>query len=181
MIPSHFHLQYSRLEIEEQVARLGRQVVPWVKQTREESHTDILTIPVLRGGIFFFADLVRQIDGSVEIAPIRTWAYEAEQNQVEPRDVRVNLEGVAALGRKVLLVDDICDSGSTLQKLSTVFLEAGAAEVRSAVLIKRALKEQQFEPDWVGFEFDGDEWFVGYGMDDSERWRNLPDIYIIRS
>lgn len=180
MLPSYFKLQYSSQSIEEVVEKLGKGISDWAQQTHQESGQDVIAIPVLRGGIFFFADLVRHIDASVEIAPIRTWAYEIGQNEVQRSEVGVNMDGVVAEGRSVLLVDDICDSGSTLKKLEQVFCERGAAEVRSAVLIKRHLEVEAFQPDWIGFEYKGEEWFVGYGMEDSERWRNLPDIYTIR-
>jgi hypoxanthine phosphoribosyltransferase len=181
MIPNNFHLLYSEQEIAEQTARLGKQISLWAQQTWEESHADLIAVPVLRGGIFFFADLVRKIDASVEITPVRTWAYEVGQNAVQRNEVGMNLEGLAAKGRKVLLIDDICDSGKTLAALADTLLSHGASEVRSAVLIKRMIDDSQYDPAWVGFEYSGPEWFVGYGMEDSERWRNLSDIYIIRS
>jgi hypoxanthine phosphoribosyltransferase len=181
MIPNNFHLLYSKEDIAEQVSRLGKLISQWAQETWEESHTDIIAVPVLRGGIFFFADLVREIETSVEITPVRTWAYEVGQNAVQRDTIGMNLEGLAAKDRKVLLVDDICDSGKTLASLSDTLLSHGATEVRTAALIKRDVESCQFDPNWVGFEYKGPEWFVGYGMEDSERWRNLSDIYIIRS
>jgi hypoxanthine phosphoribosyltransferase len=178
IIPPNFRMLYTTAQIERQVMRLGREISVWADQVWKNSSQDLLTIPVLRGGIFFFADLVRNVGHSVEIAPIRTWAYHNDQN-VKRDEFRANMEGVDAKGRSVLLVDDICDSGRTLKKLSEAFLAAGATEVKSATLIKRLLKEPTFHPEWVGFDYDGPEWFVGYGMEDCDRWRNLADIYII--
>ena len=89
-------------------------------------------------------------------------------------------EKVAVEGRSVLLVDDVCDSGRTSAELTQRFIKLGAREVRSAVLIKRILPHETFNPDWIGFEYNGPEWFVGYGMDDCDRWRNLGSIYIIQ-
>ena len=142
------------------------------------SHTDIIAVPVLRGAIFFFADLVRRIEHSVEIFPARTWAY--VENGIERSKIKVNVEGIPAEGRSILLVDDICDSGRTLQELTRVFKEMGAKEVRSATLIRRQMPQETFQPEYVGFDFKGNEWFVGYGMEDSERWRNLPGAYVIK-
>jgi len=180
MLPTHFDLTYSFDEIEARVSALGAEINFWAENTWKESHTDLLTIPVLRGGIFFFADLVREIPRSVEIAPARTWAYQSSVNNERRADVTVNLEGVPAKGRHILLVDDICDSGRTLATLKDALLRAGALDVRAAVLIRRAIEKPHFMPEWVGFEYSGNEWFVGYGMEDSNRWRNLKDIYIIR-
>lgn len=180
MIPANFKLLYSEQQIAESVARMGADISVWADEVWRRSHTDIITIPVLRGGIFFFADLVRKINHSVEIAPVRTWAYTNTENGVQRPEVKVSLDDVPAQGRSVLLIDDICDSGRTLAVLKQALLDAGALEVRSAVLIKRVLDQKTFEPDWVGFSYTGHEWFVGYGMEDCERWRNLPSSYIIQ-
>lgn len=180
MVPANFQLQYKREEIDAAVHRMGGEITTWAKQVWQESHSDVVAIPVLRGGIFFFADVVRQIDASVEIAPIRTWVYESVENNVQREEARVSLEGVHVRGRSVLLVDDICDSGKTLKLLTKMLYEQGALEVKSAVLVKRILKEETFNPDWIGFSYHGSEWMVGYGMEDCNRWRNLQSIYVIR-
>jgi hypoxanthine phosphoribosyltransferase len=180
MLPANFKLQYKREDIDAAVQRMGKEITDWAEKVWDESHTDLVAIPVLRGGIFFFADVVRHIDSSVEIAPIRTWVYESTENNVQRSEPRVSLEGVHARGRSVLLVDDICDSGKTLKLLTKTFLDAGALEVKSAVLVKRITDEQTFDPNWIGFSYRGPEWMVGYGMEDCNRWRNLPSIYIIQ-
>jgi hypoxanthine phosphoribosyltransferase len=184
MIPAHLKPLFDAPRIEARVKELGGDITVWANKVWEQSHTDVLAIPVLRGGIFFFADLVRQISASVEIAPARTWAY--EQQIAEGKDkpemlssVGVDIGSVPAKGRAVLIVDDICDSGRSLAQLSKALLASGAREVRTAVLVRRELPEQHYSPDWTGFTFPGTEWLVGYGMDDSERWRNLPGVYII--
>lgn len=179
-IPDNFRLIYSQEQIEAAVARLGSEITTWATEVWEDSHTDILTIPILRGGIFFFADLVREIGTSVEIEAARSWAYEAGVNAVQRKEVKLNLDTVPAKGRAILLVDDICDSGNTLAALTKAFNDAGAREVRSAVLIQRKLADAAAEPTWAGFIYEGSEWFVGYGMEDRDRWRNLPSIHIIQ-
>lgn len=179
MIPPHYKLQYSEAAIAREVVRIGSEISFWAQKVYEKTDQDLLVVPVLRGGIFFFADLIRKVRWSVEVAPGRTRAYEQGQNAVQNAQVQINIDGVDVKGRSLLLVDDICDSGRTLKVLSEYLMGEGAIEVRSAVLIKRALKTCQFQPDWTGFEYESDEWFVGYGMEDSNRWSNLPSIYII--
>lgn len=178
-IPEHFSIQYSAEQIAEASCTLGSSIADWGTEVWNSTGKDILAIPILRGGIFFFADLVREIHCSVEVAPARTRAYTITGNE-EADEIELDLREVPAEGRSILLVDDICDSGRTLQTLTKAFQEIGATEVRSAVLIKRMLEQKTFDPEWVGFQFDGDEWFVGYGMEDSNRWSNLPDIYTIQ-
>ncbi len=180
MIPNHFIPQYSESQIQARVAELGHDITTWADEVWNKSHTDIIAVPVLRGAIFFFADLVRRIERSVEIFPARTWAYVTGENGVERNKIKVNVEGIPAEGRSILLVDDICDSGRTLEELTRVFMQIGAKEVRSAALIRRKMEQKTFQPEYVGFDFEGNEWFVGYGMEDSERWRNLPGAYVIK-
>ena len=179
-LPSYFHPLYSAQDISSRVSDLGTEITAWAREVWTSSHTDIITIPVLRGGIFFFADLVRAIDHSVELIPTSTSSYQDGVNNIQKDEVGVDLSAIPARGRSLLLIDDICDSGRTLQVLTDKLREMGAAEVRSAVLVKRKLDRQTFSPEWFGFEFPGDEWLVGYGMDDCNRWRNLPAIYTIR-
>lgn len=179
-IPKNFQLCYSPEEIDKGVKRLGSEISKWAEKVWEDSHTDVVAVPILRGGIFFFADLVRAISCSVEIAPVKAWGYATGENAKLLDKVQVDVGSIPARGRRILLIDDICDSGRTLAKLKEELMTAGALEVRSAVLIKRELEEQTFDPDWIAFSYPGPEWFVGYGMEDSERWRNLAGVYIIK-
>jgi len=179
-IPANFVLEYSPNQIASRVEELSEEIGRWCSRVWSESHTDVLVIPVLRGGIFFFSDLVRRFPCSVEIAPVRTEAYDGDQNGVQRAHISIYSEGLAVKGRVVLIVDDVCDSGRTLEALEKELLEKGAREVRSVVLIRRLLNVPTFVPCWVGFEYSGLEWFVGYGMDDSQRWRNLPGIHVIK-
>ncbi|MDZ4785728.1 MAG: phosphoribosyltransferase family protein [bacterium] len=178
--PKNFQICYSSDDIDGAVNKLGVEISKWTQKVWEDSHTDVIAVPILRGGIFFFADLVRAVQGSVEIAPIKAWSYVEAENAKMLDKVKVDVGGISANGRRVLLVDDICDSGRTLAALKTKLMDAGALEVRSAVLIKRDLGEKTFDPDWIGFSYKGPEWFVGYGMEDSDRWRNLGAVYIIK-
>jgi len=171
---------YSEQEIARRVAELGQEISSWCHGVWRDSHTDVLVIPVLRGGIFFFADLVRQLSTSIEVAPVRTRGYESGKNAVMCDEVSIAVEDLAVKGRVVLVVDDVSDSGRTLEALEATLTKMGAREVRTAVLVRRLLDKPSFVPCWVGFQYSGSEWIVGYGMDDNERWRNLPGVYVIK-
>ncbi len=174
---------FSREQIAQRVKEMGGQVNEWCQRVWKDSHTDVIAIPVLRGGIFMFADLVREIQSSIEIAPARTWAYQADENEVQTAEVKVSLESVPAKGRHILIVDDICDTGRTLLTLYDALKKMGAIDIRSAVLIKRAPPPGTADvitPNYIGFHYPGKEWIVGYGMDDADRYRNLPYVGIIQ-
>lgn len=176
-VPSHYTLTYRAEEIQKQVTRIAGEVSEWCAGCDDGS--DVLAIPVLRGGIYFFADLTRGISCSVQVAPGRARAYEEGVNAKARSELYINLDGVAVAGRSVLLVDDICDSGRTLEKLVAYLIAQGAEDVKAAVLIHRQTEASTFTPDWSGFGFKGNDWFVGYGMDDRGRFSNLSQIYTI--
>ena len=181
MIKNNYKLQYSPEEIFAQVERLGKDISVWAKSITEKTGKDVIGVPVLRGGIFFFADLVRRVSESIEIGPIRSWAYVKDENNIQIQEVKINLFDLEVKGRAVLLIDDICDSGKTLKAITKALLEKGAIDVRSAVLIKREIGTKTFDPNYVGFYYEGPEWFVGYGMEDRNRCSNLPGIYTIEN
>jgi hypoxanthine phosphoribosyltransferase len=179
-IPAHFSCVYSEREIASRIKALGAEISSWCEGVWRDSHTDVLALPVMRGGIFFFADIARQITTSVEIAPITVKAYEPGANAVKRESLGIDVESLAVKGRVVLIVDDVSDSGRTLEALEKELLARGAREVRTVVLVRRLLDTPSFVPCWVGFQYKGPEWFVGFGMDDNGRWRNLPGVYVIK-
>lgn len=180
MIPAHYRLLYTASEISGALDLAGPQISAWAESASAGRGGDIVGIPVMRGGVYFFADLMRRIRCSVEMAPIRTKAYTGTVNAQQQSDLEIFDEGLEVNGRVVLLADDICDSGRTLRVLREHYLRRGAAEVRTAVLVHRVHAASVFAPDWTLFQYTGPEWFVGYGMDDANRWTNLPDIYLIQ-
>lgn len=182
-IPQHFRLTFSHQQIAEACQRLGQAITPWAREVTAQTGRDLVAVPILRGGLFFFADLVRAVSTSVEVAPLQTSFYEEGQNNIVRHQGGQLPTSVSHFHKRaVLLVDDICDSGQTLAALKPHLLVAGATEVKSAVLIRRLpAPAGSIVPDWVGFDYSGAEWFVGYGMEDSGRWRNLKDVYVIKA
>ena len=178
-LPAHLTKIYTAEQIAAKVAELGASITNWAESLKPAHERGLLAIPILRGGMFFFTDLVRKVRPSVEIAPLRVWAYQNDKFATQRDQLKLNVNDLDVQGRHVLLVDDICDSGRTLHTASEALRQRGATAVKSAVVIKRKLPQPTFEPDWVAFDFDGAEWFVGYGMEDRDLWSNLPDIYKI--
>lgn len=174
----HYKLKYPKEEISKRVSELGREIDEWIS-AGSEGHRDVLALPVMRGGLYFFTDLSRAIQNSLEVNPIQSWAYNGEENTALPAGVSVKMSDLPVKGRRVLIVDDICDSGKTLKAITESLVSRGAQEVRAAVLVQRVGSEPTFQPTWSCFQYDGPEWFVGFGMDDGGRWRNLPDIYLV--
>ena len=179
MIPENYQPLYQPTDIAQRIRHLAGEISPWIKEVSDRSGKEVVAIPILRGALFFFADLVRAIPLSVEVAPARTWAYDAMADNKPLQSVRIDLFGIQVKGRSVLIVDDICESGRTLAVLRANLMAAGAHEVRSVVTVQREVAGRSFSPDWAAFHYPGKEWLVGYGMDDRDSLRNLPGIYLV--
>ncbi|MCC6220100.1 MAG: phosphoribosyltransferase [Deltaproteobacteria bacterium] len=178
-VPQNYSLIYSRQQISTRIVRLGAEITTWAKDVENNSTRQALAVCILRGGAFFFADLLRAVETSVEIAFCRAWSYCSESNVQQANTIRTYIEDIDATERDVLVVDDICDTGATLHKIQSDLLALGASSVKTAVLIHRKAANNTFVPNWVAMPHAGQEWFVGYGMEDRNRFSNLPDLYVI--
>ena len=178
-LPKNYQLTYSPEQISGKVASLAAQLNSWIGTQASSTAEQVLCVCVLRGGVHFFSDLLRELCFSVEPFFCRVSSYSSTTNE-QGEALAIELTDVNARGRRVLLVDDICDSGNTLAALSKRFLAMGAAEVKSAVFLHRVLENPVHTPTWSAVSHTGDEWFVGYGMEDKNRFSNLPGIYLIR-
>ncbi len=175
MIPKNYELIYSSSDIAKRIAALAPSMNAWILEAEQRTEQQVLVLGVLQGAIFMMSDLLRQLSVSVEPAFCRVSSYSKEDNT--QGELQVFLDGIEVRGRAVLLVDDICDTGATMEELNALLESHGATEVRSVVLIRRMLPSAVWNPDWSAIEHSGAEWFVGYGMDDCGKYRNLPDIY----
>lgn len=139
-----------------------------------QSDTDpILALCVLRGAAFFFCDLTRLLPHqSVEIAFCSCSSYGYDESS----SGQVKIEGLntSVKSRRVLIVDDIYDSGLTMKVLSEKLLTLGAREVKTCTMFKR--ENSNSGPDFFCFTASEGDWLVGYGMDDKGMMRNLPHV-----
>jgi hypoxanthine phosphoribosyltransferase len=172
MLPPDFKLLFSRDEIAAQVTRLGREI------SRDYAGREVLLVGVLKGSFLFFADLVRAVDTPTVIDFVRLASYGSETRSSGIVELRKDLE-LPIRGRDVIIVEDIVDSGQTLESLYHRLLLRDPASLRICTLIdKRSRREVDIEPDYVGITMD-DGFIVGYGLDFDERYRNLPDIFLV--
>jgi hypoxanthine phosphoribosyltransferase len=142
--------------------------------------TDLLLVGVLKGAFVFVADLVRALDRlgvTPEVEFMRLSSY--GRSRESAGSVRLLGEPPAAIsGRTVLVVDDIADTGVSLDFARRFFVERGAAQVLTCVLLdKPSRRRVAFVPEFVGFVVD-DVFVVGYGLDDAERYRHLPYLAV---
>ena len=137
-----------------------------------------LFICVLNGAFVFAADLYRRVTVPSEITFMRMKSYEGTQTTGKVKTISNLLESV--VDRSVVIVEDICDSGYTLQRTVQQLKDLGAKEVAIAVLLNKpnARKVDGLNLDYCCLEIPND-FIVGYGLDYNEQGRNLPDIWVV--
>lgn len=148
--------------------------------SRDYAGEEILMIGVLKGAFIFMADLVRAMSISCQTDFIRAASYgagsESSGNIVITKDVDLEVKG-----RDILIIEDIVDTGLTLKHIVDKLKLRHPKSIKvCAFLDKRKRRKVPFEADYVGFTMD-DGFIVGYGLDFSEQYRFLPDVYVISS
>ncbi|NJB66936.1 hypoxanthine phosphoribosyltransferase [Desulfobaculum xiamenense] len=156
-------------EIRERVAVLGREI------TQRFNGEPLVVVCVLKGGFLFFADLVRTIDLDLELEFVRLASYGRGTESGElvfSKDVETTLKD-----KNVLIVEDIVDTGHSMDFLLRTFEERKPKALALAALVdKYERREVDVKVDFPGFHIDKG-YIVGYGMDFAERFRELGGIY----
>ncbi len=173
---------YSQDEIASRVAALGAQITHDYTHngySRDPQGRPLKLVCVLRGAMVFLADLIRQISTDVEYDFIYVSSY---GNGTSPGAVRLVKDlDLPIYQRDVLIVEDIIDTGHTLDYLRRGFAVRDPASIRVCTLVdKRVRREVPVEIDYSGFVMDKNEFIVGYGMDYGELYRNLPYIATLK-
>lgn len=136
-----------------------------------------LFLVVLNGAFVFAADLIRRFQSPCDITFIKLSSYSGTLTTTYVREI-MGLD-TDVKGRSVIVVEDIIDTGITMDNMLKKLIGLGAAEVKVASLLyKPEAFRKKFSIDYIGFEIPND-FIVGYGLDYDGLGRNLPDIYQI--
>jgi hypoxanthine phosphoribosyltransferase len=159
-------------QIRERLLSMGRQI--------ETDYRDkpLTIVAVLTGSLIALADLVRQIKIPLRIALLQASSYRGATTTATTLVVN---EAFApdVVGRDVLLLDDILDTGQTLSALVQHLEDRGANSVRTAVLLRKVGRQTvPIEPDYCGFVIP-DAFVVGYGLDFNDEFRHLPYVGVL--
>jgi hypoxanthine phosphoribosyltransferase len=159
--------------------RIQRRIQALARQIRADFPDEPLhLVSVLKGGVFFLTDLARSISGEVSFDFIAVSSY--GQNTRSSGQVRLTRDLDSSIeGKVVIVVEDILDTGMTLQYLLRLFEQRKPKHLRVAVLLDKP--DRRIAPvraDYVGFSIPN-EFVVGYGLDYSERYRNLPYVGVL--
>ena len=175
-------VQITREQIAQRVAEMGAEI------NREYAGQSVVLLGVLKGAAIFLSDLSRQlkIDATFDFIGVSSYgnrpspAQELKSGWDSTGEVRLTKDmDQSMIGKNVILVEDILDTGLTLTYLKKLLLAHQPKALRIAALLdKPSRRKQPIQADYVGFSIP-DEFVVGYGLDYAERYRNLPDICVI--
>ncbi|MFO7599401.1 MAG: hypoxanthine phosphoribosyltransferase [Candidatus Desulfacyla sp.] len=141
--------------------------------------TEPILVGILKGSIIFMADLMRAIRIPVQMDFMRAASYGSERQSSGMVRVTKDME-LPILGRPVILIEDIVDSGLTLAYVKGLLEGRGAASLKICALIdKSERREQAVSVDYCGFQVK-EGFLVGYGLDCNEEYRNLPEICVLK-
>jgi len=161
--------------LQARVRELGEQL------SRDYGGQDLLLVCILRGGVMFLTDLMRQLSIPHNIDFMAVASYEEGVRQSDGM-VRITMDLLTDIqGRNVLLVEDIVDTGHTLSRVLDLLGTRLPASLRVCCLLdKHERREAKVPIDYIGFQIP-DKFVLGYGLDMDQYWRNLPYIGVARS
>jgi len=162
----------TRAQIRKRIGEMGKQI------RRDFPGEPLILVGVLKGAVLFLADLSREIGGEVTFDFIAVSSYGKEARS--SGQVKLNKDLDASIeGKSVIVVEDILDTGLTLQYLLRILEQRKPKHLRIAALLEKPERRiAGVHADYVGFTIPN-EFVVGYGLDYAERYRNLPDVGIL--
>jgi len=164
---------FSEAQIAARVKELGEQITRDIPEGE-----DILVLGLLKGSFIFLSDLVREIRRPIEVDFLIVSSYGAGTES--SGEVQLLYARQASIeGKHVILVEDIVDSGTTLNRLIPMLEKRSPKSLEiCALLHKHIAKEMVREARWVGFDCP-QEFVIGYGLDHSEKYRHLPFVGVL--
>lgn len=163
-------IRFSKEDIDKRVKELSNQI------SKDYKDKDLVVIGLLRGSFIFLADLVRGINKPIVVDFLTTSSYGNDEisngNVKILSDIREDIEG-----KDVLLVDDIMDSGNTLNEVKEYISTKNPKSIKICVMLDKPCRRKvKISPDYIGFEIE--DWFiVGYGLNFEDKFRNIPYIF----
>jgi hypoxanthine phosphoribosyltransferase len=174
------HMEKERVKTLITSGRIAKRIREMGRQIRKDFPKEpILLIGVLKGAVPFLADLARQIPGEVTFDFIAVSSYGKASHS--SGQVKLNKDLDSSIeGKTVLVVEDILDTGLTLQYLLRILQQRKPKHLRIAVLLDKVERRiANIHADYVGFAIPN-EFVVGFGLDFAERYRNLPHVGVLQ-
>jgi hypoxanthine phosphoribosyltransferase len=167
------NILYTKDTILRRVADLADQI------SHDYPSGNVLLIGVLKGAFVFLADLIRAMSVPLSIDFVLLSSYGSATTSSGKIEILKNME-TSATGKDIVIVEDIIDTGLTMAFLKKEILKRQPHSLKvCALLDKRFRRQIDMDADYVGIPMEKDYFVVGYGLDFSERFRHLPEIYYI--
>ena len=162
-----------------QIAAKVKEVAAWLDDRFKDADTMPLAISVLKGSVYFFCDVTREMKTPVQLDFMTVSSYgKSTQSSGTPKIIMDLSSDVQ--GRDVILIEDIVDSGYTLVRMKNLILGRGAKSFTSVTLLdKPSRRKTPIKADYSCCEV-GDEFVVGYGLDYDEQYRNLTCVGVLK-
>jgi hypoxanthine phosphoribosyltransferase len=161
---------FTREEIQRKIQELGSRI------STDYAEKDVLVVGVLKGALFFMSDLLRSLRISVRMDFIHCTS--SSSKGAHPVQILSDIKEDIR-GKDVLLVEDIMDSGVTIDYLKKMLEDRRPASLKVCVLLDKAERRKvPIEADYAGFRIPN-KYVVGYGLDYKDRYRNLPYIAVL--
>ena len=166
----------NRLLTAEEIASIVKNLADQI--SRDYVGRELILVCILKGAFMFLSDLIRHLRISVKVDFVRLASYGADMKSSGLVEISKDIE-IPIEGKDVLIIEDIVDSGRTLQFLKERLALSNPSSIKiCALLDKKARREVKVEADYLGKEVE-DIFIVGYGIDFNENYRNLPEIYYV--
>ncbi len=170
--PDLTHVLFSAEQIQKRVNELADEII------RDYGHEEFLAVSIMKGSFIFTADLIRSL-ATRKAQPVLDFiTLSSYEHRTHSRGSVSILNGLtlSVTGKRVLIIDDILDTGLTLHKACHLLREQGAKDVRTCVLLdKPARRSAPIEANYRGFQIEN-VFIIGYGLDYDNRFRQLPFI-----
>jgi hypoxanthine phosphoribosyltransferase len=159
--------------------QIQKRVAEMAVEIRRDFPEDVHLIAVLKGAFIFLSDLVRHMSGKVSLDFMAVSSY--AKGTTTSGEVRMLKDLDFGLdGRNVIIIEDIVDSGLTLNYLHEILRARNPKSLRTACLLSKPSRRQVEVPvEYIGFSIE-DHFVVGYGLDYAEQYRNLPHIGVLQ-
>jgi hypoxanthine phosphoribosyltransferase len=166
----------NRYVSQEQIASIVQRLADQI--SKDYSERELVLVCILKGAFMFLSDLIRRLKIPAQIDFVRLASYGAGMETSGIIEITKDIE-IPIEGKDVLIIEDIIDSGRTLQFLKDRLSLANPRSVKiCALLDKKVRREVEMEADYLGIEVDN-VFIVGYGIDFDENYRHLPEIYYV--
>jgi len=166
--------KFKKFILKDEIENIVKSLASQINQAYQGKNP--LFLIVLKGSIFFAADLLRQITIDCEIETVRASSYGM---RMEASDLKLNIENLNVKSKNIIIIEDIIDTGNTINQLTNkLTLQAPKSIAIVSFLLKPQSVQKNIQFDFVGKEIPS-KFVIGYGLDYAEKGRNLPEIYIL--